>query len=526
MKTAVPRWAFAAVVAASLVAWWPTWNEPFAEDDFLFLQVADAAGPADLVRYFVHEGVMDHHYRPLSDPVWYAFASTPARYHAGLQVFHAASAVLVLSLGAAMGFETAAALFGALLWATRDFAFPSMIWASGFSDLGSTAFGLGAVVAYLAFRRSGSRGTWAASIVLFVAALLTKETAIVVLPLIAVAEHARTLGPDGAPRETLRGLARLLLPYALLGIPIAALQMSFARFDDTYGQALYRLSVGAHTIWLWPVYFVWSLAALPGLAQSLAARIGLTIVAAAAALVAITRRPAAPFGRLAWMGPGWFTVAILPALLAPARVNTNYVLLAAAGPCLAAAGALRPWLSSPGGRRIAAGALAAVLLVIGPALVLAKDSGRVPSGGWVVPARARSADALVEDITARVAPPDEPRSLTLVIFGAAELNPALLANLGEGFGPQSGLAAAFRRAYRRPNVRLAALPAIEDASTGQLGALREMLLQSSDELRVFAIRPASAASPPADLTAAATAAAADASGDPEPFRRALARAGR
>ena len=89
----VRRWAWAALVLASLVTWWPVWNEPFAEDDFLFLQVAGASSPAKLAGYFASEGVMDHHYRPLSDPLWFALATTPARYHAGLHLLHVAAAL-------------------------------------------------------------------------------------------------------------------------------------------------------------------------------------------------------------------------------------------------------------------------------------------------------------------------------------------------------------------------------------------------------------------------------------------------
>lgn len=506
-----PRWIWATLVLASLVTWWPVWNEPFAEDDFLYLEVTGSASPAQLLGYFVSEGVMDHHYRPLSDPLWYALARTPVRYHLGLQLMHVIAALLICSLGNAIGLRPGAAFAGALLWATRDFAFPSMIWASGASDLGSTVLALGSLRAYAAARAGGRIRATLGSVALFVAALLTKETAIVTLALFPIVHRLAGHG-EGTP-PAWRSTARPLVPYALVGLPLAALQIGLARFADIYGQSLYALSAGLHTLWLWPVYALWCLLAWPAVTQSIPILVLLVLGSAGMLALGWVRSVRSVEGSTTLLlGAGWFTVAVLPALFAPQRINTNYVMLAAAGPCLALGAFLHARLARP-----AAACALALLVAAGPALVLAKDAGWVPSGGWVDPVRARRAAALVDTVCRRTLPAP-PADVLLLLFGAVDLNPMLIADLGAGFAPQSGLQAAFRRAYGRTDIRVATLASEDEMQPAQLEAFRRELVGRAQQIRVLQVGPGIV-----DVTTAVLAAARTGS-NVDDFRRALTRA--
>ena len=496
-----------ALVLGSLATFWPTWDAPFAEDDYLFLEVAQAAGPWGLLRYLWAEGVMDHHYRPLSDPLWFAVAGHPMVYHLGLQALHAGAALLVFSLGKALGLASRGSWLGALLWATRDCAFPSMVWASGFSDVGSTFFALVALRAHAAFVAGRGAGPRVAALAAFAAAVLTKETAVVTLFLLPLVGWL-------VGRRRLREMASDIGPYVLVAIPVACVQVGLARFDETYGRSLYALSAGAHTLWLWPVYFVWSFLALPGLPPIGAARVALAVGAliAWAAIVVWGAR----YGRIAVLGGVWFTLAVLPALFAPARINTNYAMLPAVGTCLAAG-----WLFARALRRgPLVACMLALLLAAGPTLVLLKDSGRLPSGGWVDLGRARTIDTIVRELVVRAAPSPPPEA-TLVLFGAAPLNLAVLGDVGDGsgFGPRSTLESALRWGYGRRDLRVVALPPVGETAASHLEFLRTTLLGERMPLLVLDVDVEGS---PRELTATALAAAREAAGT-EGFRRALAR---
>ena len=54
-----PRRRMALIIAAVVaLTWFPTWDEPYAEDDFLYLEAHVGADWPTLLGYFAHEGVM------------------------------------------------------------------------------------------------------------------------------------------------------------------------------------------------------------------------------------------------------------------------------------------------------------------------------------------------------------------------------------------------------------------------------------------------------------------------------------
>ncbi|MEQ1894632.1 MAG: tetratricopeptide repeat protein, partial [Planctomycetota bacterium] len=113
------------------------------------------------------------------------FELEPAGPHLVNVGLHAANAVLVLYLLAALGLAPLAAALGAALFAWHPLRVESVAWAAERKDVLCAFFFLAALLVYLAHARAPSRGRLLASLVLFVLALLAKPMA-VTLPVVLV----------------------------------------------------------------------------------------------------------------------------------------------------------------------------------------------------------------------------------------------------------------------------------------------------------------------------------------------------
>lgn len=463
-------WPAALLVGlAAVVTWYPTWSAPYAEDDFLFLEAVSREDAPDALHYLTHEGVMDHHFRPLADPLAFAllytvFGAAPIGYHVLLFATHLVVAWLVLLLARELEMPEPAPLVAALIYVTRDFAFPSLVWASGFADVGSAAAALCALLVMARWSRSGGALRLVGAACALVAAQLTKETAVVTLALVAVVLTLRRV----SLRRTITGL----LPLALPALALAVVQLRMARFAEAGGQTLYELSLGTHVLTAWPVYAVWSFVGVRELLDATALRVVVVGLAYAGALwlAIVTRRGAASrhdvatrsmSARTAWLlGVAWLIAGVAPALLAPQRVHTNYLALAAVGPVIALAGALVSALTWGPRRRAAAVALGAAILAGGPVLAHLKAGGHLASGGWVDGPKAQSLAAVVEGVHAEL--PDPPPAARLLVFGGMSVDVRVLGDpRGEGFGPQQVLASALRVRYDRGDLEVLSLPPVD-----------------------------------------------------------------
>ncbi len=529
-------WFLLILLATACVTWFPTWSEPFAEDDYLFLEAVDGAGIGTLLSYFGKEGVMDHHYRPLSDPLFFAllralFGLNPIGYHVLLTLLHVVTALLVVRLARLLGYGPWAGWVAALLYVTRDFSFPSLVWASGISDIGSATFALASVTLFVRACQRRSRRDHVLSVVFFACAVLTKETAIVVIGLHAVLYLflSRVSAPAAGRADTADGRAggvgflSLIWPYLAVGLPLAFIQFSGARFEEGYGKALYTLEPGSHMFRIWPAYLTWCVVGIrelvgwPGyFALGIVLYIGLVAVLAAGVYAMVTRANDRGVAATALLVLLWFAVAVLPALLAPKRILTNYLAIAAVGPCLGlGVGAVATLSGGRRVRRLGSWVMIILLLVSGPLLVRAKAAGHLASGGWVDGAKARQMDRVLDDLTRRVLPAPAAGG-RIVLFGAVHYDLRVLGNpRGDGFGIQQVLASAVRVRYGREDLELLSLPGVAQATPEMLNIVLSLVREQPRSTYVVETLPAVR-----DLTGRAVAVAGR-HGDHRALRRAL-----
>jgi protein O-mannosyl-transferase len=175
----------------------------------------------------VREAQYIGYWRPLTAVVqallWPVAGAAPLPYHAASLAFHlgavAAAYALILRLGA--GTWLAAA--GALLFAMHPAHVESVAWISALNDPLFGCLALLALERFLAWRARGSGGLPMAALACFAFALLAKELAAALVPMLFVVDllrpsgagepEARLSAPAGLPRPLRAGLEAMRLPY-------------------------------------------------------------------------------------------------------------------------------------------------------------------------------------------------------------------------------------------------------------------------------------------------------------------------
>jgi hypothetical protein len=295
-----PALALGLAAAAAVVAVPFFTATTFVGDDHLFLAFARLA-PNPLAA-FVRDQHGGEFYRPLPMLVWWLLgraahgASWP--FAALALALHAASAALIAWLMTALGRPRAvAALAGALFFLAPQ-NLDAASWFAASTDLLTTTFVLGSLLALV-------RGASLASVALAAAAYLSKEPALILPALAVLVLGAR---PEPAPRAR-RFLA--VLPH--LALAAAVLVVRFVVLHGWGGSGDARASLGGKLVQLanglvhvgtgaaiLPEWLAWGL----GVAA-------LGLVALSAARAPAARRPLAfvVVALVPLLGPGWIVGA-------------------------------------------------------------------------------------------------------------------------------------------------------------------------------------------------------------------------
>ncbi len=160
-------------------------------------------------------------YRPLFS-VWMLLVNTvgglsPWFWHLSSILLHVAATYLVFRLVKELLQDELAAGFAALLFAVHPVHVDAVSWVSASNEILFTIFGLGSMLLLIAGTKSGftNPSRVAGSVGLFAAALFSKETAIGLLPVLAVIAFA---SGDKSWRERLKGMLKLESWYLLAAV--------------------------------------------------------------------------------------------------------------------------------------------------------------------------------------------------------------------------------------------------------------------------------------------------------------------
>lgn len=185
----------------------------------------------------------DHGYRPLlalSFAADYAWSGADGRgYRAVNLAVHVATAVLSIGLCRALGLSALAAWLVGVVMVVHPVHVQIIDYISSRSSGLSAALVVGAAWAYLSFRRRGVWGHYVLALTVGAAAILTKESAVVLPVLLAVIEW--TVSWSGHPLAT-RHRWRYLLPFVLLSGVLVWLRVVV--FGSVFREVAAERSVG------------------------------------------------------------------------------------------------------------------------------------------------------------------------------------------------------------------------------------------------------------------------------------------
>jgi hypothetical protein len=253
-------WQLLVLAALALLAYAPSLTIPLIADDYPNLSQALAYGAPAGMGTLLH----DAQFRLRATSYWAMYGLwqvaglTPPVYHAASLLLHIANTWLVFFVAAAWPRMRPAAFWAAVFFAVHEGHQEAVMWFSAINELLMFLFGMASLWCWQSAPGApdGIKPAWRkelAGVVLFALALLSKESAIFLLPLFVLAVE---------PGEWRRRLPRLAPHVVLVALALASIMQSRSnsfRFTDgsfslqapfwlTWPHSLARLL----WIWGWP----------------------------------------------------------------------------------------------------------------------------------------------------------------------------------------------------------------------------------------------------------------------------------
>ena len=228
------------VVAAVIVTLYVKFLQGYLwNDDFTLIASGRTFDPGESFRFLNR----DHFYRPLIELYFdlgmALFGYAPRAFHAFNIALHVINASLVFFIGrrvlGTVGAAFAAALFFAVLPAILD----TIAWVSAATALLMSTFYLTAILLHLRWLETRGRIARAVVFATFVAALLTHEGAITLLPMLIIAEY---LVPAARPGPILN-LAQRYAMFAAVVVGYLAISFTINRDNYVVTEGHYRIGL-------------------------------------------------------------------------------------------------------------------------------------------------------------------------------------------------------------------------------------------------------------------------------------------
>ena len=263
MARAYPR-QLLLLAALCVAAYAATITVPLFEDEYPTLTLAAQYGAPHQLGALYRNPV----YRTRATTYWTMAAVArisglePAGFRVASLIFHILATWLVYALARLWPPMRAGALWAAMLFAVAEGHQEAVVWFAGFTEPAMLGFGLGSLVCWLRAGTSTRAWMWeAASVAWFALALVSKETAPILLPLFLLA----------IPRDDWRRAAVRLIPHVLLAGVVAASILSFSGHSFRFSDGSF--SLGAPFWITWPrsmgrLLWVWGWLAVAALAWS------------------------------------------------------------------------------------------------------------------------------------------------------------------------------------------------------------------------------------------------------------------
>jgi hypothetical protein len=325
----------------------PYLNTGFAGDDFIFISMMEGATPYDPVKglwygdiesypafssaWWVEHGVQAAFLRPV--PSWVliglykAFGRDAVPYHLASMIIHGLAAFTLFLVLRRLSRRNGIPLLAALMFLICEDHGMTVAWVATLTDLMCVLFLNLALLFHVIARQEGRRGRFALSLTFAVAAMASKETA-VVYPAVVLAYELLFAGGDArAPeplrsRERLRRLGRDWWAWAIPMLVFAAYMAFYLSVVPPMRNLMYQdpltdpLRYAGMALQNLPVMFAGLLTQLLPSVVTFVPGTKLFVVGGGAVLTALLIRVLLPHGgeRTLWFALTVFVIALLPGL--------------------------------------------------------------------------------------------------------------------------------------------------------------------------------------------------------------------
>ncbi len=374
----------ALLVIVVLIAYLPAWKGQPLWDDDGHITKPELRSWSGLNRIWSETGATQQYY-PLVHTVFWVehrlWGDWPVGYHLATILMHALGALLLLKV--LQQLRVPGAWLAAALFALHPVQVESVAWISELKNTLSGVFYFATALAYLRFDQTRARNTYIVALLLFLAGLAAK-TVVATLPAAILVVLWWQRGRISLTRDV-RPLAPFFIIGMLGGLFTALVERRFigAQGHDFDFSLLDRVLIAGRAVWfyieklVWPhplifIYPRWHID--PHAAWQYL--FPLAALAALAVLVLLARRNRAPLAAALF-----FVITLFPALgffnvfpFMYSFVADHFQYLAAAGLLTLAAAAFTRWLDARPRHIKTAGHVAAMLLLLGLAVLTARQS--------------------------------------------------------------------------------------------------------------------------------------------------------
>lgn len=260
------RWLLICLALAGLtvLAYLPFQKIPLISDDYLHIHLARQFGPVGGWPELLADPL--YRCRATSNVLGYWvdrwFGLNPLAFHAASLGLHIVNVWLVFALGWWPVIGWRAAAFGAAFFGIQIAPQEAVIWFAAAPELLQMLFALLAAHAWLRWMQEGKKRYYGASLAFLVLALFSKESAVAIVPILAVLGFV-----EG---RKVRWLAAALAPHGILALLYIAMIFAAAPEHGHFHDAgTFSLRAPFWRTWLysqWRLFWIWGLIAVAALA--------------------------------------------------------------------------------------------------------------------------------------------------------------------------------------------------------------------------------------------------------------------
>lgn len=250
------------LMLSGLIIYLPSLKYGFSQDDFIHLFSSKAGSLSEFLNFFnpFHRYPDIFFYRPLTTQVYFflnhtLFGLNPIPYHLEALILHIINSFLFFIIIRKIWGSKQIAFYSALFYTVSAAHFLSLYYISAFQEIGRTFFIFLSLILFFNYQESRKKMIYICSLIVFIAALLSKETSLITPLLIFPLEVIRK--KDQRLVVIIKNTLKLVIPFLVIAFIYILIRLS--GFQSIFNEGAYNTTFSVFEIlqnlkW----YIIWS----------------------------------------------------------------------------------------------------------------------------------------------------------------------------------------------------------------------------------------------------------------------------